>query len=183
MATEADLEAAILQTLPRLIATANRILRDQAEAQDAVQDACLQAFRKLETHRGSGELEGWLYRIAINAALARVRKRGRLAEGQLDGLLPEYDRYGVLLGDPEWRKINPETLLMQSQTSQTVRDAIDRLPDRSRILLLLRDIEGLSTSETAAALDLNEGAVKTGLHRARLALKSLLAPLFTEDGS
>lgn len=183
MATEADLEAAITRTLPRLLLATTRILRDPADAQDAVQDACLQAFRKLDTHDGSGELEGWLYRIAINSALARLRKRGRLAERQLDDLLPEYDRYGVLLGNPDWREINPEALLMQAQTSRTVRDAIDSLPEKARILLLLRDIEGFNTSETASALDLSEGAVKTGLHRARLALKKLLAPLFTEDGS
>ena len=166
-----------------MLAAAGRVLRDDAEAQDAVQDACLLAFRKLDTYDGSGPLEAWLYRIGINAALARLRKRGRLNEGQLDDLMPEYDRYGVLLGDPDWRKISPETLLMQSETVHQVRKAIDQLPDRSRILLLLRDIEGLSTAEAAAALDLSEGAVKTGLHRARLALKALLAPLFTEDGS
>ena len=101
----------------------------------------------------------------------------------MDDLLPEYDRYGVLLGDPNWRAINSETLLMQAETARAVRDAIDKLPDRPRILLALRDIEGLSTAETAQALDLSEGAVKTGLHRARLALKTLLAPLFAEDGS
>ena len=183
LATEADLEAAIARALPKLLMAATRILRDPADAQDAVQDACLQAFRKRETHDGSGALEGWLYRIAVNAALARLRKRGRLAEAQMDELLPEYDRYGVLLGNPDWREINPEALMMQAETSRAVRAAIDRLPERARILLVLRDIEGFSTSEAAAALDLSEGAVKTGLHRARLALKTLLAPLFTEDGS
>ena len=183
MATEAELESAIVRTLPRLLLAATRILRDKTDAEDAVQDACLQAFRKLDTFDGSGALEGWLHRIALNAALARLRARGRLAEGQIDDLMPEYDRYGVLLGDPDWRQINPEALLMTTETSRTVRDAIDRLPDRARILLLLRDIEGLSTAETATALDISEGAVKTGLHRARLALKKLLAPLFTEDGS
>jgi len=106
-----------------------------------------------------------------------------LSEGQLDDLMPEYDRYGVLLGDPDWRKISPETLLMQSETVHQVRDAIAQLPDRARILLLLRDIDGLSTAETARALEMSEGAVKTGLHRARLALKTLLAPLFSEGGS
>ena len=183
LATEAELEAAIVRTMPRMLTVATRILRDRTDAEDAVQDACLQAFRKLDTYDGSGALEGWLHRIALNAALARLRKRGRLAEGQIDDLMPEYDRYGVLLGDPDWRRINPEALLMMAETSQTVRDAIDQLPDRARILLLLRDIEGLSVAETAAALEISGGAVKTGLHRARLALKTFLTPLFSEDGS
>ena len=183
MATQGELEDALVWVLPRMLAAATRILRNEAEAQDAVQDACLLAFRKLETYDGSGPLEAWLHRIGVNAALARLRKRGRLAEGQLDDLMPEYDRFGVLLGNPDWRQINPETLLVRSETMRHVRDAIDQLPDRPRILLLLRDIEGYSTAETADALDLSEGAVKTGLHRARLALKALLAPLFSEDGS
>lgn len=183
LAASGDLEAAIARGLPKLLAVSNRILRNEAEAQDAVQDACVQAVRKLDTYDGRGPLDGWLYRVCINAALARLRKRGRLNEGQLDDLLPEYDRYGVLLGDPNWRDINPETLLMRTQTSQFVKDSIERLPDQPRILLLLRDIEGLNTAETAEALDLSEGAVKTGLHRARLALKKHLAPLVAEDGS
>lgn len=183
MVVEADLEAAILRGLPRMLSVATRILRDASEAEDAVQDACLSAFRKLDTHDGRGDLSAWLHRIAINAALARLRKRGRLNERQIDDLLPEYDRFGVLLGNPNWRDINSEALLIRSETRTKVKQAIDSLPDNPRVLLLLRDIEGLSTAETAEALGLSEAAVKTGLHRARLALKRLLAPVFQEDQS
>lgn len=74
MATRGDLEAVLAAALPRMLAAATRILRDEAEAKDAAKDACLLAFRKLDTYDGSGTLAAWLYRIGINAALARLCK-------------------------------------------------------------------------------------------------------------
>ena len=164
-----------------MLATANRILRDDADARDAVQDACVLAFRKLDSYAGQGEIQGWLRRIVINAALVRLRKRKQLREDQIDDLMPEYDRFGILLGHAESTKVTPEDLLSRSEIWQATRTAIDALPDQPRILLILRDIEGLSTRDTAEELEISEGAVKTGLHRARLALKALLSPQFAED--
>ncbi len=175
-----NLEHALIRALPRMLSVTMRILRDTTEAQDAVQDASLLALRNVENYEGKGEVEAWLHKIALNSALMRLRKRTRLAEDQLDDLVPQYDEYGVFLGDPEWRDINSEALLAHSETRRKVIEAIDNLPERSRILIVLRDIEELSTRETAEALELSEGAVKTGLHRARVALKRLLEPLFSE---
>jgi RNA polymerase sigma-70 factor (ECF subfamily) len=175
------LENAIRNDLPRMLATANRILRDDAEARDAVQDGCVLAFRKLEHYTGEGEIQGWLRRIVINAALGRLRKRKQLREGQIDDLMPEYDKFGILLGSTDTGFSTPEDLLARSELQKATREAIDSLPSQPRVLLILRDIEGLTTKETAEQLEISEAAVKTGLHRARLALKTLLSPRFAED--
>ncbi len=174
-------ETAVRTHLPRMLTTAARILRDPMEASDAVQDACLQAHRNLDQFEGRSDIGTWLHRIAVNAALARLRKRQSLREKGIDEHLPEYDQYGVLLGDPNWREVTPESLLARAETRQIVREAIDQLPESYRIVLILRDIEELDTAETAEALDCSSGSVKTRLHRARLALKKLLHPILQGD--
>lgn len=174
-------ETAVRAYLPRMLTTATRILRDPGEAGDAVQDACLQAHRNLDQFEGRSDIGTWLHRIAVNAALARLRKRKSLREEGLDEHLPEYDQYGVLLGDPNWREVTPESLLMRAETRQIVRETIDQLPESYRIVLILRDIEELDTAEAAEALDCSSGSIKTRLHRARLALKKLLHPILRED--
>ena len=176
-------ETAVRAYLPRMLTTATRILRDPGEAGDAVQDACLQAYRNLDRFEGRSAIGTWLHRIAVNAALARLRKRKSLREGGIDDHLPEYDQFGVLLGDPNWREVTPESLLMRAETRQIVRETIDQLPESYRIVLILRDIEELDTAEAAEALDCSSGSIKTRLHRARLALKKLLHPILQEDRS
>lgn len=180
--TGTEFEQELIRCLPRMLATATGILRDRAEAEDAVQDACLSAFRNRAALNSGGAMGAWLHRITVNAALMRLRKRARLAEDQIDDLMPQYDDYGVLLGDVEQHEISAEALLARAETREKVIEAIDQLPERARILIVLRDIEEMTTSEVAEALELSEGAVKTGLHRARLTLKGLLAPLFSEGG-
>jgi RNA polymerase sigma-70 factor (ECF subfamily) len=174
-------ETAVRTHLPRMLTTAARILRDPVEASDAVQDACLQAHRNLDQFEGRSGIGTWLHRITVNAALARLRKRQRLRERGIDEHLPEHDQHGVLLGDPNWREVTPESLLIRAETRQIVREAIDQLPETYRIVLILRDIEELGTAETAEALDCTDGTIKTRLHRARLALKKLLHPILQED--
>ena len=174
-------KAAVRTHLPRMLTTAARILRDPVEASDAVQDACLQAHRNLGQFEGRSGIGTWLHQIAVNAALARLRKRHSLREKGIDEHLPEYDQYGVLLGDPNWREVTPESLLMRAETRQIVRNTIDQLPESYRIVLILRDIEELDTAEAAKALDCSSGSIKIRLHRARLALKKLLNPILQED--
>lgn len=175
-------EDAVRANLPRLLATATRILKNPAEAGEAVQDGCLHAFRAFRSFEGRSEIGTWLHRIVINAALARLRVAERLAEDPIDDLMPEYDRYGVLLIEARSQHIPAERLLLDAETRDRVREAIARLPDPYRVLLLLRDIEQLSTRDTAEALGCSEGLVKTRLHRARLALKTLLKPYMSEEG-
>ena len=166
---------------PRMLATARRILQDEAAAEDCVQEAFLNAFRTVEGFAGRSDPGTWLHRIVINAALQRKRSRARRPERSIEPLLPGFDDNGVRLptqDDPD----DPEDAVDRRHTDALVRRKIDELPETYRVVLLLRDIEERSTSDVAALLDIKESTVKMRLHRARGALRTLLAPLLAEGG-
>jgi len=164
-----------------MLASARRIVRDQFLAEDCVQAAFVNVFKNLETFEGHSSLRIWMHRIVVNQALMALRTRNRLQEMPIDDLLPEFDAGSCRLEDSRVTLENPESLLVQSQTVETVISLINKMPDIYRIVLLLRDIEELSTSEVAEMLDLSESNVKVRLHRARSGLKKLLEPLLRGD--
>lgn len=165
----------------RLLATARHLLGRNEDAQDAVQEAFLSAFRGLDRFRGGSSLSTWLHRIVINAALMKLRGASRRPEASIEEYLPRFDETGHH-ADPvaEWR-VTPEAAMLSRQTRDRVRAAIERLPPSYRAVLVLRDIEELSTEETAEVLSLTRTAVKVRLHRARLALRTLLVPVFAHE--
>jgi RNA polymerase sigma-70 factor, ECF subfamily len=170
---EAAYAELVLTHSGRLLAVARRFLRREADAQDAVQDAFLQAFRALPRFEGQARLGTWLHRILVNACLMKLRSQKSHAEESIEDLLPRYLEDGhAVRASSDWGE--PEVLLQQAETRQAVRAAIDRLPPSYRTVVLLRDIEELSTTETAALLELSENAVKIRLHRARQALREQL---------
>jgi RNA polymerase sigma-70 factor (ECF subfamily) len=171
-------EELVRTTAPRLLAVARRLLRSEQDAQDAVQDAFLSAFRALAGFDGQCQLATWLHRIAVNAALMRLRRARRRPEASLDDLLPAFDETGHHLISVEPWRADALAVLERDEVRSAVRAAIDRLPDSHRTVLVLRDIEELSTEETARALGLSPNAVKVRLHRARQALRAALAPVF-----
>lgn len=166
----------------RMLAVARRITRDEEDATDAVQDAFLNAFRSIDTFEERSSLETWLHRIVVNSALMKIRTQQRRPEISIEELLPDYDSDGLRL-EPETELVSIETLLEQGETREFVHSAINKLPANYRNLLLLRDIEEYDTRETAELLEITPGAVKTGLHRARAALKSLLDPIMCGENS
>jgi RNA polymerase sigma-70 factor, ECF subfamily len=159
-----------------MLAAARRILGNDEDARDAVQDAFLSAFRGLEGFDGNSRLSTWLHRIVINASLMKLRSRRRKPERLIDELLPRYGDDGHR-ADPEspWTE-TPDTLLQREEMRSLVRHCIEQLPENYRTVLILRDIEELDTEETARTLGLSEGVVKTRLHRARQALRTLIDP-------
>ena len=160
-----------------MLAVARRMLRNDAHAEDCVQDAFLNIFKNLESFRGESSLRTWMHRIVVNHVLMLLRSRKRLNEASIDDLLPDFDENGCRVED-RWSDFEtPESLMERSQTKETVIALIGKLPDNYRIVLLLRDIEELSVSEVAEILNLSETNVKVRLHRARSALKKLLEPL------
>ena len=165
----------------RLLATARHLLGRNGDAEDAVQEAFLSAFRGLDRFRGGSSLSTWLHRIVINAALMKLRGASRRPEASIEEYLPRFDETGHH-ADPvaEWR-VTPEAAMLSRQTRDRVRAAIERLPPSYRAVLVLRDIEELSTEETAEVLSLTRTAVKVRLHRARLALRTLLVPVFAHE--
>jgi RNA polymerase sigma-70 factor (ECF subfamily) len=164
----------VREQTPALLRVTGRLLRSDDEARDAVQDAFVAAFRALPRFRGESRLGTWLYRIAINAALARLRSRTSVDEVSLDALLPRFleDGHAAEPSLPWPADAGPE----RREVRERVRAAIDQLPDSYRTVILLRDIEELTTDEAAQALGISSGAVKVRLHRARQALRTLLDP-------
>ncbi len=160
----------------RMLAVARRLVRNEEDARDCVQEAFLQAFRNIEKFEQRASLGSWLHRIVVNAALMKLRARARRPEESIEDLLAQFDADGQRTG-PEAELAVSLELLESREVREAVRRSIDQLPDDYRNVLLIRDIEGYDTEETAKLLGLTPGAVKTRLHRARTALKSLLAPV------
>jgi RNA polymerase sigma-70 factor (ECF subfamily) len=158
----------------RLYRVARSVLRDDAEAEDALQDAYLQAYRALPAFRGESALGTWLTRIVVNAALMRQRKTGRLADvielgadfGADDAVLPR-DR----LDEPA----QPELAALRAQTRRLIETGIDKLPAAFRTVFVLRAVEELTVEETATTLDIPEATVRTRYFRARTMLREALA--------
>ena len=167
----------------RMLSVCRRILRSEDEAKDAVQEAFVSAFRGISKFEGTSQLGTWLHRIAVNAALMRLRSRKRRPEESIDELLPSFKEDGHARVEP--RDFSPSALqaVETRETREFVRGCIDRLPEMYRTVLLLRDIEELDTFEAAEVLGVSEGVVKVRLHRARHALRQLLAERFEQRAS
>jgi len=176
---EAAYEILVRENTGRLLAVARRYLRSDEDARDAVQDAFISAFRSIGSFQGESGISTWLHRILVNCCLMRIRSAKRRPQESIEDLLPVFDETGHRVGaDIECGSESAETLLDRSTTRARVRECIDRLPDKYRVVLILRDIEELSTEDAARALGTTSTAVKVRLHRARQALKTLLQPVF-----
>lgn len=158
----------------RLLATARRFVGNDELARDVVQDAYLAAFRALDGFNGAARLSTWLHRIVVNAALMKLRSRRRRPEDSIEDLLPRFDDTGHWAEPPSAGNAPVDVAFDREESRRMVRRAIEALPETHRAVLLLRDIEELDTDETAAMLDITPNAVRTRLHRARQALRTLL---------
>ncbi len=138
------------------------------------------AFRSFDQFEGQADLGTWLHRIVINASLMRLRKKGARKEIDLDRLLPEFLDNGVFAAaQPPWEEPADEPAIRRELCGQVLAH-IEQLPDGYRIPLLLRDIEGLGSQELAEVLGLTASAARVRVHRARQALRALLAPQLSE---
>ena len=165
----------------RMLATARRFVGTDEEARDVLQEACLAAFRAIDTFRDAARLSTWLHRIVINAALMRLRRRRRRREESIESLLPRFDEGGRWAESASHWNTSSDVLLERRETRAMVRNAIDRLPVNYRSVLFLRDIEELDTGETASLLGVTPNTVKIRLHRARQALRTLLQQEFLRE--
>jgi RNA polymerase sigma-70 factor (ECF subfamily) len=161
---------ALSEGYDRLVAVARRVVGDEHEARDAVQDACVSALRGAGGFEHRAQPSTWLHRIVINAALIRRRQHHRRGEHTF-GLTgtSSTPRAGIAP--------SPEELVARAQLRTVVRRAIASLPEHHRAVLELRDLQQLGTADTASALGLTPNAAKIRLHRARRALRAALAPV------
>jgi len=158
----------------RMLAAARRLLLSEEDARDAVQEAFLLAFRALPQFAGKCCLSTWLHRIVVNAALMKLRYRRRHPEEWIQEILPDFHSDGM--GPATHVSVDnlEDARLECAELRQLVHRCIGRLPQRLRTVLVLRDIEELSTEEACRVLGLSSAAIKTRLHRARQALQKLL---------
>lgn len=158
-----------------LYRAARSILKDDAEAEDAVQEAYLLAYRAMSRFRGEAKLSTWLVRIVVNEAIARSRKRSRSAEIiRLDGdMKPGDAAREVSLNEVPSEQ--PEQGTLRAETRRLLENKIDGLPDTFRAVFVLRALEEMTVEETAAALDIPESTVRTRFFRARGLLREALA--------
>lgn len=156
------------QTLYRVI---RGYLHDEADVEDAMQDTYLKAFDKLEQFQGKAAFSTWLIRIGINEALLRLRKLRRVRS--LVSQQADIDA-GAIVQLPDTRQMNPEKQAIQVETRQILEKAIDHLPDKFRVIYILKEVEGMKNEEIARCLDISEPNVKVRLHRARTLLKDSL---------
>lgn len=176
-----EFEKVVVRESGRLFSVIRRIVREDDEARSVMQETFLQAWQRLDTFRRESRFTTWLYAIGINLARASVRKSSRLSalsDTEFERLQPAFD--GDHLVPTEW---NPARMAETAERRRIVRDAIDRLPEDYRIIITLRDIEELPTAEAAGILAISDGAARVRLHRARQALRSLLAAYFEDSDS
>lgn len=168
----AAMEAIMRRHNRMLFRTARAILRDDAEAEDAVQDAYLAAHRALATFRGDAKLSTWLVRIAANEALMRRRRNARSAPVLPIDASPDGERHVMQIASEER---GPEEEAVRAQLRRVLETRIDALPDTYREVFVLRGVEELSVEETAAALGIPEPTVRTRFFRARSLMREALA--------
>lgn len=185
--TQAELLTRLRQRDPEILAAlfaqyadpiyrlALRLLHDSTQADDVVQETFLALIERIDRFEGRSRVHTWLYRVAYNAALMRLRARSSESIEEAD------EGWSLPSALIDWKSL-PEDVLSHSEAAETMDSAIAALSPSQRAVFTLRDVEGLSTHETADALGMNEPAVKVALHRARLALRERLSAYFIERG-
>jgi RNA polymerase sigma-70 factor (ECF subfamily) len=159
-----------------------RMLRNPQDAEDALQETFIQVYRGLPGFEGRSTFSTWLFRLATNACLMKIRHRAtepsRLLP--LEDYLPRQDQ-GEIPQMVDWTD-RPEDALLSKESREKMMEALEKLPPEYRAVFILRDMEGFSNEETGEALGISIAAVKSRLHRARLALRGMLAEYFERPG-
>jgi RNA polymerase sigma-70 factor (ECF subfamily) len=172
------LEVLMTRYSARVYRLAYGITRSAPDAEEVVQDVFLQVVHKGAGFEGRAALGSWIYRITTNLSLNKRRGKWRELETSLDDLLPTYKPDGHRDGDraflvSDW-SATPERELLSGESRRILEEAIDRLPEHYRAVLVLKDVEELSSEEVAEVVGDTVAAVKTRLHRARMALREQL---------
>jgi RNA polymerase sigma-70 factor (ECF subfamily) len=160
-----------------------RFVRNESEAKEILQETFLSIWRKLDTFKGDSQFSSWVYRIAANAALMRLRSMRRHPEVSTEELPAGFldraqDGHGATPTSGEnWAK-RPDDQLQSEELRRHIQAAVDALPELYRTVFLVRDVDGLSTEQTAQVLGITIPTVKTRLHRARIALREAITAYF-----
>ena len=164
-----------------MLAVARRYLKDEGLAEDCVHESLLSALRNLDKFEQRCEVKTWLHRIVVNHCLMKLRSALRAQEQPIDHLLPEFDANGGRVETPWSQVATPDEALEQRQMSALVRTKISELPDGYRTVLLLRDIEELSTQEVAAGAIRRSGQGEAA--PSEVSVEKLIEPILRREGS
>jgi len=183
----AAFETLVTRYRSKVYGLALRMMQDASDAEEVLQESFLSAWQNLPNFRGESAFGSWLYRICANFCLMRLRRKKvetteAEAQAQLPG--PRFDSEGSLLASPsyDWTRGTEEKVL-DNELRVAIERATDSLPDDHRTVFLLKDIEGLSYEEIAETLGTTVPAVKSRLHRARLALREAIDAFYKQPGS
>jgi RNA polymerase sigma-70 factor (ECF subfamily) len=154
-------------------------LTSDTDAPDVLQDTFLQVYRRLSSFRGESQFATWLYRVATNTALMHRRASQRRPSESLERYLPRFDADGAHVATPAELQVtaHADEQLDRQILAEKARDAIERLPDLYRAAFVLRDLEGLSTTDVARTLGVEAATVRQRVHRARLMVRGYLSDL------
>ena len=159
------------------------LTRNQMDAQDVTQEVLLTLFRKINMFQGKSAFSSWVYRIAVNASYMKLRSKKKEPNVSIDELMPSFNSAGFQQEKIQDWSENTESLMFDTETRNVINKAVDLLPEKEKVVFLLRDVEGLSTEKAGEILDLTVPAVKSRLHRARLFLRKKLSSYFEEFSS
>lgn len=162
--------------ITRVHRQAYRLIGNEAEAEEVVQDVFLVIYEKVGTFRGDSAFSTWLYRLTLNVALTKLRRRKTGKEISIDDYLPRFQEDGHHRVRPvvDWSREFDERL-QREESQRLIQQALDQLPPKDKAVIVLSDLEGVSNREISEALGLSIPAVKARLHRARLFLRGRLA--------
>ncbi|MDP7611612.1 MAG: sigma-70 family RNA polymerase sigma factor [Nitrospinaceae bacterium] len=164
----------------KIYALSFNLTRNAMDSEDVTQEVLLTLFKKIHTFQGKSAFSSWVYRITLNATYMKLRSRKKDQSISIEELLPSFNGSGFQQEKIQDWSENTESLLFDNETRETIQKAVDLLPDKEKIVFLLRDVEGLSTEKVSEILELTVPAVKSRLHRARLFLRKKLANYFEE---
>ena len=178
----AAFEALVSRYRGRVYSLALRMLQNPTDAEEVVQETFLSAYQNLPRFRGESQFGSWLHRICANFCLMRIRHR-KVVEGASEPLgEPEYDDRGhLVVGDTVDWSARADEKIADAELRKAIEDAVAKLPPEHRAVFLLKDTEGLSYEEIAETVGASVAAVKSRLHRARLALRQAIDEFFARE--
>lgn len=152
-------------------------IKKEDEIDDVMQDTYLKAYSKLQQYRGTAAFSTWLIRIGINEALLHIRNTKK---GQLHLMSNNTDHSEKIIQLPATNQMNPEMQAMQKENRQLIEHAIDQLPEKYRVIYLLKEVEGMENSAIAECLGISDSNIKVRLHRAKNLMKNALYQLSSD---
>ena len=156
------------------------LTRNQMDAQDVAQEVLLTIYRKIHTFQGKSAFSSWVYRVTLNATYMKLRSKKKEPKISIEDMLPSFNSSGYQQEKIQDWSENTESLLFSNETKSVIKKAVDQLPEKEKVVFMLRDVEGLSTEKVGEILELTIPAVKSRLHRARLFLRKKLSGYFDE---